>query len=329
MKYRFITAGALVLALSLLLSLQPVFASVDLVYFRAAAQADNTILVTWQTATERGTVGFRLYRAGSAAPSDWGEPITTVAAQGNSVTGADYQYIDSAVTAGAKYYYLLSEVTSTSTGDYGPVSAGIGVPTDTPTPTATATTAIAGTVAPTATTRIIITGGTATATGRPAPTATRRFTETPFVSPLATPARTGAVTVSPLRTPNATVLPAASVATPTGLAPRVTIPPSIAETASPEPTRLDTPTLAPTLEVIATDESALQETATPRPTKEITPVIFAAETRVNGSATPVSAEQVAGQGNSSASLALIIGGSAIGLAALLAAVLLFLRSRRS
>jgi hypothetical protein len=327
LKHRFIAAGALVLALSLLLSLQPAFASVDLVYFRAAAQADNTVLVTWQTATERGTVGFRLFRADSAAPGNWGDPITTVAAQGNSVTGADYQYVDSAVTAGAKYYYLLREVTSTSTADYGPVSAGIGVPTDTPTPTATATTATAGNATPTATTRAVVTGGTATPTGRPAPTATRRFTETPFVSPLATPLRTGGATTSPLRTPIGTALPAASLATPTGLAPRVTMPPSAAAATAPEPARAETPTFTPTLEMVATEESALQETATPRPTKEITPVIFASETRAT--ATPASAAQVAGQGDSSASTALIIGGSAIGLAALLAAVLLFMRSRRS
>ena len=138
MKHRIFAASAVVLALSLLLALPAAFASVELVYFRAAAQAGNTVLVTWQTATERDTTGFRLFRSESAAPADWGDPITEpFPAQGNAVTGADYQWVDQNVTAGVKYYYLLREVGAAGTSDFGPVSAGIGVATDTPSPTPT------------------------------------------------------------------------------------------------------------------------------------------------------------------------------------------------
>ncbi len=54
-------------------------------------------------------------------------------------------------------------------------------------------------------------------------------------------------------------------------------------------------------------------------------MIFSSDTEAEGSPTPASTEQVAGQGGRSTTQALIVGGGAIGLAALLAAVYLFMR----
>jgi hypothetical protein len=72
------------------------------------------------------------------------------------------------------------------------------------------------------------------------------------------------------------------------------------------------------------------ETATPQPTKDVTPIIFAAQTTPGSSSpTPASDDQVAGQSSRSGSLALMIGGSALGLAGLAAAAFLFVRSRKS
>lgn len=328
-KQRLFVVGAAILALSLLLSLPAAYAAVDLVYFRAKALADNTVEVSWGTATERDVTGFRLYRSESAAPADWGSPITDpFPAQGNAVTGADYQYVDAAVTVGVKYYYLLREVNGSGTTDHGPISQGVGIATDTP--TATASTAVGATA--TATWTRPVTGGiTGTPTKiPPPPTATPRFTLAPTSLPTATATRPGAPTAVPQRTAAPTPLPGASVATPTGQAPRVTIPPPVQPTMAATPVSpLPSPTPSPTFAVVTAPANTVIETATVRPTREVTPVIFAAETTEGRSGTPQAPEQVAGQGSRSTSLALVIGGSAIGLAALLIAVLLFLRSRRS
>ena len=67
--------------------------------------------ITWETATEQNTAGFNLYRSQAAD----GEFILVnedafIASEGDAVSGASYAYTDSAVSAGATYYYVLEEI---------------------------------------------------------------------------------------------------------------------------------------------------------------------------------------------------------------------------
>lgn len=117
------------IALALLLGLSALTASANIVIvrFEAAPQADNSILVVWETATELDTQGFNLYRAASAA-GPWDQRVDQQAAKGDGFTGAIYQFRDTDVVPGVRYYYLLEELTSSGAGDRaGPINAGIGL----------------------------------------------------------------------------------------------------------------------------------------------------------------------------------------------------------
>ena len=126
------------LGLAILLSLVlNVFAAVGLIRFEAVPQADASILVTWETATEIGTVAFNLYRA-TTVDGPWTLPISTQPAMGDEASGAIYSYQDTQVKSGIRYYYLLEELAEDGRSQrFGPVSAGIDDPTSTPTATAT------------------------------------------------------------------------------------------------------------------------------------------------------------------------------------------------
>jgi hypothetical protein len=327
MYRKLLLVAIVVMALSVIPSPQPASASVALLYFKATP-GGSSIELEWQTATELDVVVFRVYRAQSESPGDWGTPITTQRALGDVVTGHTYQYTDGDATRGVKYDYLLREETSSGEADVKQISAGIGVPTDTPTPTVTLPPTATATWTPLPGSRIL---ASPTATGVQ-PTATRRFTDGPPTAAPTTPAPRAGSTVAAPRVPTRTPLPGARVATPTGPAPRVTLPVGSMPTLIPE---LPTPEQLAQVEPAAPtpDAAAIEvgqvETPTPVPTKSETPVIFSSAAEETGSPTPGSAEQVAEQGNRSTALPLVLGGSAIGLAALAVAVLLFLRSRRS
>jgi hypothetical protein len=91
-------------------------ASVGLIDMTARAQADGTILVEWETATELNTLSFCLYRDLTAS-GPWTEDkiVDEQAAQGDSTTGATYTFVDSDVEAGTTYYYLLEEIDADGT----------------------------------------------------------------------------------------------------------------------------------------------------------------------------------------------------------------------
>jgi hypothetical protein len=99
-------------------------ASIVLKSFTATPQPDRSIRVNWETASEVNISAFRLYRTENV--SQVGQPVTTVQAKGDPVTGAVYEYGDpaSGLTPGKEYFYRL-EALSTSGGSiwYGPVSA--------------------------------------------------------------------------------------------------------------------------------------------------------------------------------------------------------------
>lgn len=319
MHRRHLLAAIVLIVFCGIIPVRGVLAVVGLVRFEATAQPDGrTILVVWETATEMDTASFKLYRAESASPSSWGDPIHTTDAIGDTFTSTTYEYVDSNVTAGVRYYYLLKDISnSNAETPHGPVSAGIDLPTDTPTVTATATrtatrnpTAALG--APTA--GIVL-------TDTPAPTATRQFTNTPVSGPTETPARSILPTVPAVVRPRATPLPAASVNTPTGA-------PEAPTTILPQPTApppAEAPALGPTPPATAVQLAGLA-TATPRPARESTPIIFESS---SARETPDAGSQGAAESDRNTGLAWVIGGSLIGLAGLLGVVLLYLRSRHA
>jgi hypothetical protein len=74
---------------------------------RQAASVD----VTWETATEQNTAGFKLYRR----EGENGEFVPVrddqfIASQGGPTSGAAYHYLDDQVSVGKTYYYLLEEI---------------------------------------------------------------------------------------------------------------------------------------------------------------------------------------------------------------------------
>ena len=337
----FALAAAIVLALALNAS-----ASVGLTYFRATSQADGSILVNWETATETNSAAFRVYRAEShSGPWDSNSMVNQQAAAGG-VTGASYHFVDSGVTPGTTYYYLLKEVeTNNSVNTYdtliasatagtsgGPTPTSTLTPTNGPSPTATATP-----------TRTPVPSSTRAATRTPsdAPTATRQFTNTPPPEPTATPGLPGAVT-APTSAPvlTETVAPEslgpAQVSTPTGVAPVAPIPAAVQPTqqvAVVVPTRFVAATLAPSLTPLAAETSELSP-ATPAFTA--TPAIFGPKEtsqpllRTTARAQPVQASTAEQETARNTRLILGLGGGAVVLAAALGfgAVLISRRGRR-
>lgn len=76
----------------------------------ARVLAPPRVLIRWETASEVDTVGFFLLRAGS--PDGPFVPIsdTPVAARGDPLTGASYQFEDRDVLWGQTYFYQLEEL---------------------------------------------------------------------------------------------------------------------------------------------------------------------------------------------------------------------------
>ena len=74
-------------------------------------QTASRVEVTWETATEQGTAGFRLYRR----EGEQGEFVAVsedqfVPSRGGPNSGAAYNYLDDQVEAGKTYFYLLEEI---------------------------------------------------------------------------------------------------------------------------------------------------------------------------------------------------------------------------
>jgi hypothetical protein len=92
--------------------------ALGLLWFIAAAalwiyweQTGPRVEVTWETATEQGTAGFRLYRR----EGENGEFAAVsadhfVQSLGGPTSGAQYHYSDNQVEAGKTYFYLLEEI---------------------------------------------------------------------------------------------------------------------------------------------------------------------------------------------------------------------------
>jgi hypothetical protein len=211
-------------------------AAITLKTFKATRLPDGSIKVEWETASEIDTVAFQLYR--SLSPVTRGQMIATQQAQGDSVTGASYNYTDPAseLIAGRNYYYsLLEQTASGGSSWHGPVNPGgtSGAPT-----------------------RFVI-----EPTLTDPPTATRRYTNTPvpptplpptpvipvqptIPRPTAVPPGPGVVT-TPTGPPLLAAIPLPPTATPVLPTPSPTPPPT--ETLTPTPSNTPRPTVTPTL----------------------------------------------------------------------------------
>ena len=186
--------AALLLVLAGVLARSDVSAEVTLLYFRAAAQPDGSILLEWETETERDTTAFRLYRAAGEDGVEQYLEGSQQAAQGDTLSGYPYAYSDHAVTPGVTYYYTLAEIANgvvvklVKLPDRAVATALVPA---TPTPTSSPTPTPSRTASParTATRRAVsLYEPTDTATDRP--TATRRFTVTPLPADTARPSAT-------------------------------------------------------------------------------------------------------------------------------------------
>lgn len=86
--------------------------------------ATPKIVVSWSTATEFQTAGYRIYRSTAFDGTYELLTETMIPAEGDGLTGAEYEYVDRTVSAGVTYYYQLEEVElSGSINLEGPIEA--------------------------------------------------------------------------------------------------------------------------------------------------------------------------------------------------------------
>lgn len=199
------------LLLAALLPVQAARANVTLVSF-TATPGDRQVTLNWETATEIDTVGFFIRRS----LEEGGLYIRVsdfIPAQGDSLTGATYEYVDGDLNGGTTYYYKLEAIDSDQTVElFGPIDATPTGASASPTPTNTSQ---AATPTPT----------NVSQTSTPTPTATH------------TPKPTHAHTATPTRTPRPTRTPTRTPTPRPHYSPTPTLTPSLTPTITPTPTR--------------------------------------------------------------------------------------------
>lgn len=190
-----------------------------------ATPGDSQVLVAWTTATELDIVGFYIQRS-QQQDSGYQRVSTFKPADGDSITGADYQFLDTNLTNGITYWYRLEAINQGQSSEfYDPVSA---IPGAGSSPSLT----------PTATTPSVSPTLTATTSA----TLAANITNTPTFTP--SPTNVNSVIPTLTRTPTATFQPLATV---TSLLPTPTMQPTLPPA---EPTTV--PTVAVTREPTAT-----------------------------------------------------------------------------
>jgi hypothetical protein len=101
---------------------------IDLLYFRAAAQGADAVLVTWATAVEIDNFGFRLLRATSNDVTRASEIVFVPSQCAGNQCAAEYSYLDQTITPGRDYWYWLVDVdTDGLETRHGPVRPSVGV----------------------------------------------------------------------------------------------------------------------------------------------------------------------------------------------------------
>ncbi|MEW6716777.1 MAG: hypothetical protein AB1345_04640 [Chloroflexota bacterium] len=199
-------------------------AAVTLVSF-TATPGDSKVTLDWETASEIDFAGFFVQRS-TQEDGTYARISPFIPAEGDSIVGARYSFVDTNAVNGSTYYYKLEAINNDQTYElHGPVSATPGSSiTTTPTATRTPTPTTSGTVSPSPTptrtrtpTRTPTRGTpTKTPTGTISPTATDtpsatpspEFTATPTVTPTFTPFVISLPTLAlPSRTPTPTETP--------------------------------------------------------------------------------------------------------------------------
>lgn len=187
------------------------YANVTLISFTATSLIGQPeVFVEWETATEIDTAGFYVQRSLTNGANSYTRVSGFEPAEGDSVTGALYDWLDETTTLNTTYYYRLEEIPTDAAQpsimhDPVLVVAG-GVPTNTPTvsPTATRTPTATSTRTP-----------TLTLTPRPGTTSTNTPVPTDPPAVIATPQLATGATVTPRPSTGNVDVPAtsASVAT--------------------------------------------------------------------------------------------------------------------
>lgn len=91
-------------ALASLCVAMPARAEVDLAYYEVIPGLNPTeVIVRWSTDREIGTAGFRIRRGVTPDPTQ-AVDIHTAPARGSSISGYDYEYIDTGLVPGQVYY---------------------------------------------------------------------------------------------------------------------------------------------------------------------------------------------------------------------------------
>lgn len=319
-------AAALLVVALLLPPAGPAGAAITLADMRATAQPDGSIAVRWVTATELNSSQFILYRS-EQADGPWENEVNRQDAKDlDGIVGATYDYTDTHVIPNTTYYYVLGELEkSGNLVKYTDArcEATAGQPS-----TATATATQTRTATPTRT-------STPAATPVPAvqPTATRQFTNTPRPTATRTSSLSYAATagLTPPGPGNATPLPPATISKPGGT-PGVGTPIAPAPAASPvdyvaAPTAPATRARATAVpSAVSTVEAAAEATATPQVFGPATSdgALLGTTPRPQSRTTPAPADQPA----RNTRLILLLGGLAIGLAALLGGTAFAVRRSR-
>lgn len=250
------------LFLSLLLVFSPPRA-VTFMDFHAEGRS-GSIEVFWETGSESNNVGFNLHRATSEAGPF--TKITFMPSQGDTITGHSYQFTDTNVEPGIRYYYKLEAIDRDTRSQWHDVIASaVALPSATPTPTSTSTPTATVTPAPTSSgsptpyapatapggatatptsvpsvtaSPTATSTGTPIATGSPTPSATPPAASVTPPRPTATrpPGATAAPTKPPLPTPSATGMPSPAGPTPAPVATETSAPTAPGPSPTPTPT---------------------------------------------------------------------------------------------
>jgi len=90
----------------------------------AAVPANRSVTLRWSTESEVENAGFNLYRSESADGGYVKINEALIPAEGSSTQGAQYEYVDTGLENGVKYYYLLEDLDTKGKAEkHGPQSA--------------------------------------------------------------------------------------------------------------------------------------------------------------------------------------------------------------
>ncbi len=186
--------------------LNPQSSSVIMTLFQAVP-GNAQAAVQWVTSSEVNTTGFYVLR--SLSESGGFERVSPlILKKGSAILGASYEYVDTGLSNGTKYYYRLEIIGTTQESNFSSVinvTPGVSTATTTATATASQTATATSTATPTPT----ITGSV---TVSPTVTVTRTITPTRTHTPTRIPTRTRTPTRIPprptwTRTPTRTAFP--------------------------------------------------------------------------------------------------------------------------